>query len=69
MILFDRKKALNQILGSPPVNPEEMPDPLETMAKEAMSAFESKDAKGFAAATHAMFLHFGNQSAPGVEQE
>lgn len=71
MILFDRKKALSQILGPPPKEKEEV-DPAHTLAEEAMKAFEGKDAKGFAEATKAMFLHFSNgQSEPpgdsGVE--
>jgi len=57
MILFDRKKALNQIMGSPhKESPQE--DPAHTMAKEAIDAVYAKDHVGFANATKALFMHY-----------
>jgi hypothetical protein len=72
MILFDRKKALSQILGPPPEEIREEIDPAHALAEEAMRAFEGKDAKGFAEATKAMFLHFSNSGAeagPDIPQD
>jgi hypothetical protein len=62
VILFDRKKALNQIMGPPPGQEPEAEDPAHTIAKEAIDAVHAKDHAGFAAATKALFMHF--QSDP-----
>lgn len=69
MILFDRKRALNQIMGSPERKVEggEEKNPAHVIAQEAMNALEAKDAKGFAEATHALFMHYEGQSAEPKE--
>lgn len=65
MILFDRKKALNQIMGPPPDAPmgdhEDVGEHehLHHLAKEAIDAIHAKDHKGFAEAFHAMHLACG----------
>lgn len=59
MILFDRKKALNQIMGpSPDKKQEEEMDHSHVLAKEAIEAVHAHDHEGFANATKALFMHF-----------
>lgn len=59
MILFDRKKALSQIMG-PSGNEGPKEDPAHTISKEAIAAVHAHDHAGFAAATKALFMHFQN---------
>ncbi len=60
MILFDRKKAMNQILGPRPDKKSDGGDvdPAHALAKEAIDAVHAKDHAGFANATRALFMHF-----------
>lgn len=60
MILFDRKKALNQIMGPRPDHKSDGGEvnPAHELAKEAISAVHDKDHEGFANATRALFMHF-----------
>ena len=62
MMLFDRKKALNQIIGPRHDDGVEAEHPAHTMAKEAIAAVHAHDHKGFAEATKAMMQAF--QSDP-----
>lgn len=63
MLLFDRKKALNQIMGPPPdKGGGEAEDPAHTLSKEAIAAVHAHDHEGFANATKALFQHY--QSDP-----
>lgn len=68
MILFDRKKALNQILGDPTEKKAESPKVggAEAIAKEAVDAVHAKDHKGFADAMKAMHMfHQGEMDPDG----
>lgn len=62
MLLFDRKKAMNQILGPPPDHKKEEVNPAHELAKEAIASVHAKDHEGFANATKALFVHFQNDS-------
>jgi hypothetical protein len=68
MILFDRKKALNQIMGPPQKKSEggEV-NPAHEIAKEAIEAVHAKDHEGFANASKALFMHF--QSDPDQDDD
>lgn len=60
MMLFDRKKAMNQIMGPHPDKKSgggEV-DPSHVLAKEAIDAVHAHDHAGFASATKALFMHF-----------
>lgn len=61
MMLFDRKKSLNQIMGAPPKKEEEHMDPSHALAKEAIEAVHAHDHDGFINASRALFTHFGSQ--------
>lgn len=69
MILFDRKKALNQIMGPPPKKAEEAEDPAHTLSKEAIEAVHNRDHEGFANATKALFMHYDGQEDEGNASE
>lgn len=73
MLLFDRKKALNQIMGPHPDHKADGGEvehgEIHALANEAINAIHSKDAKGFAEATHAMFMHFDSMPHPEGEHE
>lgn len=62
MVLFDRKKALNQILGPKEGAEPEHEDPSHTVAKEAIDAVHAKDHVGFANAMKAMHMHHASES-------
>lgn len=71
MILYDKKKALNQILGPRPEEHKaqggEVEDHVHTLAKEAVDAVHAKDHKGFADAMHAMHTHFQTMKDPDMD--
>lgn len=71
MILFDRKKALNQIMGPSPKDKEEEGkiDPAHVMAKEAIDAVHNKDHEGFANAARALYMHFGSEGNASEDHE
>lgn len=58
MLLFDRKKAMNQIMGPKKEESSGAEDPAHSIAKEAIEAVHAKDHVGFADATKALFMHF-----------
>ena len=64
MMLFDRKKAMNQIMGSSPEEEGPKEHPAHIAAKEAIDAIHAKDHVGFANATKAMMMaHEGEGNA------
>lgn len=73
MILFDRKKTLNQIMGPPPEkNTEEpaAPEHLHALAKEAIDAVHAKDPIGFIHAQQAIHMHFaGENDSTGYHED
>lgn len=62
MIMFDRKKALNQIMGPHPDHKSDGGEvsPEHALSKEAIEAVHAHDHEGFANATKALFMHFQN---------
>ena len=74
-MLFDRKKALNQIMGPSPEKKAEggevgVHPHLEALSKEAIDFVHAKDPEGFAHAMKAMHLHLAGEHDPeGYHEE
>lgn len=68
MILYDRKKALSQIMGPSPEE-EVHEDPAHAIAKEAIEAVHAKDHEGFANATKALFMHYSGEHDGNASEE
>ena len=78
-MLFDKKKALNQVLGMPPGGEDaklgkmsdggEVHPHLLASAQEAIDAIHAKDPVGFAHAQKAIHLHLAGDDQPVGEHE
>lgn len=70
MILFDRKKALNQIMGpSEEKKKTEMEHPAHIAAKEAIAAVHAHDHEGFANATKALMLAHDEENEGNASED
>lgn len=69
MMLFDRKRAMNQILGPSEKDTPEAEDPAHMISKEAIAAVHAKDHAGFAAATKALFMHYSQSDEGNASEE